>query len=77
MMTVGEFMVEPISAALAGIALVRSSVSFIKDNIDTCKDIGSIMGAIDNVFQGEKEINQKRFSDNRSNKPSVIIPPSW
>ena len=23
------------------------------------------MGAIDNVFQGEKEINQKRFSDDR------------
>ena len=65
MMAVGEFMVEPISTALAGIALVRSSVAFIKDNIDTCKDIGSIMGAIDNVFQGEKEINQKRFSEDR------------
>ena len=31
---------EPVSTALAGIALVKSSVDFIKGNLDTVKDIG-------------------------------------
>ena len=33
---------EPVSTALAGIALVKASVNFIKDNINTAKDIGDI-----------------------------------
>ena len=45
---------EPISTALAGLALVKASVSFIKDNINTAKDIGEIMGHVDNMIQGEK-----------------------
>ena len=39
-------MVEPVTAALAGIALVQKSVSFIKDNIQTCQDIGQILGHV-------------------------------
>ena len=62
---------EPISTALAGLALVKASVSFIKDNINTAKDIGDIMGHVDNMFQGEKEINQKRFSDDKFGVKSV------
>ena len=31
---------EPISTALAGIALVQQSVEFIKKNIETVQDIG-------------------------------------
>lgn len=51
---------EPISTALAGIALVQQSVSFIKSNISTAKDIGEIAGAIDNLFAGEKQVQEAR-----------------
>ena len=44
---------------MAGIALVKSSVDFIKSNIDTCKDIGEIAGAIDGLLQGHQEVNRK------------------
>lgn len=51
---------EPISAALAGIALVQKSVEFIKSNINTAKDIGEIAGAIDSLFAGEKQVQEAR-----------------
>ena len=50
----------PIAEILAGIALVKASVSFIKDNISTCKDIGDIAGAVDNLLKGKDEVNRKR-----------------
>ena len=49
----------PIAEILAGIALVKSSVDFIKSNIDTCKDIGDIGGAIDGLLRGQQEVNKK------------------
>ena len=45
----------PVAEILAGIALVKSSVDFIKSNIDTCKDIGELGGAIDNLLRGKDE----------------------
>ena len=51
---------EPVSTALAGIALVKASVNFIKDNINTAKDIGDIAGQIDGLFRGQKEVNDAR-----------------
>ena len=39
--------------AMAGIALVKASVEFIKSNIDTAKDIGEIAGAVDDLFRGQ------------------------
>ena len=56
-------MVEPISAALTGIALVQKSVSFIKSNIATANDIKDIAGALDGLFAGEKQVQNDRFSD--------------
>ena len=56
-------MVEPISAALTGIALVQKSVSFIKSNIATANDIKDIAGALDGLLAGEKQIQSERFSD--------------
>ena len=50
----------PIAEILAGIALVKSSVDFIKSNIDTAKDIGEIAGAIDGLFKGTEEVQKKR-----------------
>ena len=50
----------PIAEILAGIALVKSSVDFIKSNIDTCKDIGEIGGAIDGLLRGQQDVNKKQ-----------------
>ena len=52
---------EHISTTLAGIALVQKSVEFIKSNINTANDIKDIASAIDGMFAGEKQIQQKRF----------------
>ena len=54
---------EPISSTLAGIALVQKSVEFVKSNINTMNDIKDIMGVIDNVFEGERQIQKERFGD--------------
>ena len=51
----------PVAEILAGIALVKSSVEFIKSNIDTCKDIGELGGAIDKLLQGKDEVNKKQY----------------
>lgn len=51
---------EPISTALAGIALVKQSVDFIKTHINTVQDIGQIANQIDNLFTGEKQVQQAR-----------------
>jgi uncharacterized membrane protein YraQ (UPF0718 family) len=51
---------EPISTALAGIALVKASVDAIKGAIGTAKDISEIAGFIDKLFEGEKQVQQQR-----------------
>ena len=51
---------EPVTTALAGIALVRKSVDFIKSNIQTCQDIGQIMGHIDNAMNAEQQVIKDR-----------------
>ena len=50
----------PVAEILAGIALVKSSVDFIKGNIDTCKDIGERGSAMDNLLRGKDEVNKKQ-----------------
>lgn len=45
---------------LTGLALVRQGVSFVKDNINTAKDINEIMGAVDSILDGENQINKTR-----------------
>ena len=57
---------EPVTAALAGISLVKASVDFIKQNINTAKDIGEIAGQIDALFTGQKQVQQA------SNKKSGV-----
>jgi len=49
----------PVAEILAGIALVKSSVDFIKSNIDTVKDIGEIGDAIDKLLSGKQEVDKK------------------
>lgn len=50
----------PVAEILAGIALVKSSVDFIKSNLDTCRDIGEIGGAIDGLLRGKDQVNKKQ-----------------
>ena len=51
---------EPISTALAGFALFKSAVDGIKSVIGTANDVSEIAGLIDNLFEGEKQVQQKR-----------------
>ena len=45
---------------LTGIALVKQSVDFIKSNIDTVSDIRQITDQIENLFEGEEQIQKAR-----------------
>ena len=49
-----------VAEVLTGISLVKASVDFIKSNISTCKDIGQIASQIDDLFTGEKQVQQAR-----------------
>ena len=51
---------EPISTALAGIALFKSAVDGIKGAISTAQDVGDIAGYIDNLFEGESQVQKRR-----------------
>ena len=49
-----------IAETLAGIALVKSAVDGIKSAIGTAQDISQIASHIDNLFEGEKQVQQQR-----------------
>ena len=49
-----------LAEAMAGMALVKSGVEFIKSNIQTAQDISKFAGAIDDMFTGQEQINKKR-----------------
>ena len=51
-----------IAETMAGIALVKGAVDGIKSMIGTCNDISDIAGHIDKLFEGEKQVQQKRNS---------------
>ena len=49
-----------IAETLAGIALVKSAVDGIKFTINTANDIGDIAKYVDNLLEGEKQVQQQR-----------------
>ena len=49
---------EIVTATLTGIALIKKSVDFIKENINTVNDISGIAKQIDGFFLGEKQMNK-------------------
>jgi len=49
-----------VAETLAGIALVQQAVKAIKGGLDTAKDLSSLATDIDNLFTGERQIQQKR-----------------
>lgn len=48
-----------VAEILTGIALVKKSVDFIKENISTVNDIKDIAKQIDGFFEGESQMNKK------------------
>jgi len=57
-------MVEPVTAVLTGIALVKKSVDFVKQNISTAQDIGELLGHIDKAMAGEQQAIKARDKAN-------------
>ena len=49
-----------VAEILTGIALVKKSVDFIKENINTVNDIKDIAKQIDGFFEGESQMNKKQ-----------------
>ena len=50
---------EIVTATLTGIALIKKSVDFVKENISTVNDIKDIAKQIDGFFEGESQMNKK------------------
>ena len=48
---------------MAGFALVKQSVDFIKGNIETVNDVRDIFGHVENILNGEQAIQKERFAD--------------
>ena len=57
-------MVEPVTAVLTGIALVKKSVDFVKSNISTAQDIGDIFGHVDKALNGQQDVIKARDKAN-------------
>tara|TARA_R100000773_G_scaffold27673_2_gene23908 strand:- start:191 stop:832 length:642 start_codon:yes stop_codon:yes gene_type:complete len=57
-------MVEPVSAVLTGISLVKASVDFVKSNINTVQDIGDIISHVDNALNGQQQVIKERDKAN-------------
>lgn len=51
-----------IAETMAGIALVKGAVDGIKSIISTANDVSDIAGYVDKLFEGEKQVQQKRNS---------------
>lgn len=49
-----------IAETLAGIALVKSAVDGIKSTINTANDIGDIAKYVDNLLEGEQQVQKQR-----------------
>jgi hypothetical protein len=49
-----------IAETLAGISLFKAAVDGIKGAIGTANDVGEIAGFIDNLFEGESQVQKKR-----------------
>ena len=57
-------MVDPVTAVLTGIALVKKSVDFVKSNISTAQDIGDIIGHVDKALNGQQDVIKARDKAN-------------
>ena len=61
-----------VAEVLTGLALVRSGVSFIKENINTAKDIGEMADAIDNLFDGRDQAHAAKRKANKTHSHKSV-----
>ena len=55
-----------VAEVLAGIALVKQSVDFIKSNINTVKDIGEIGAQLENLLDGNAQVQKAKLERGNS-----------
>ena len=55
-----------VAEVLAGIALVKQSVDFIKSNINTVKDIGEIGTQLENLLDGNAQVQRAKVERGNS-----------
>ena len=55
-----------VAEVLAGIALVKQSVDFIKSNINTVKDIGEIGTQLENLLDGNAQVQKAKVERGNS-----------
>ena len=55
-----------VAEVLAGIALVKQSVDFIKSNINTVKDIGDIGSQLENLLDGNAQVQKAKLERGNS-----------
>jgi hypothetical protein len=58
-----------IAETLAGIALFKSAVDGIKSAIGTANDVSEIAGYIDKLFEGEKQVQERR--NKKASSPGI------
>lgn len=63
---------EPVSTVLTGLALAKSAIGFIKENLETLDDAKAIGEQLANIFKGHKEFNKERYSGGPSIKQVAI-----
>ena len=64
-------MVDPVTAALTGIALVTKVTDHIKKGINAYKSIAEVGQEIDLLFRGEQELQQARNKKAKVNQFST------
>jgi hypothetical protein len=53
---------EPISTALTGLALARSGIAFIKENLNSVQDAAQIGQQLASIFEGFDQFNKERYA---------------
>ena len=52
-----------VAEILAGIALIKASVSAVKGLVESCNDVGEISGQISSALQGQRDCEKARSKD--------------
>jgi len=52
-----------VAEILAGIALIKASVSAVRSVVETCQDVGEVSGQISSALQGQRDCQKARSKD--------------
>ena len=62
-----------VAEILAGVALVKASISAIQSTIQSCKDVSEIASDIDNLFQGQQDIARDKRKAKKTGQSATQI----